>query len=607
MTGAFVQVYYLLSPPTGSGLIEVALNGPGNQVQGNVLGALYATGVRGWEGSATAQNGNTQSLTAGPLAVSEGALIVDIAGHSQAPFQVGSGIIGGGDTAIYLRPNGSTGSGSGASYLANATSGDYSATWTIAAAAQREAVLIASFAPSSGADIKSFTANDPFVSGRPVIDHTALTITIPVLPGADLANFAPTFLLSDGATCDKLSGSVQNFNNLVAFSVTSADTLVNRVYTVAAAYPSGLGIWDEPADETWETASNWLNDTLPISMAFFPDLNPPGGAISVNAENILNGNPSTLETLIFDSTESYTLLNGFIYANKDTTVRALRGEHVANVRFEVEESCYIVLDVAQNAKLTYPGQIYCYGWNGENERTTVNGSKLIGYRKTGAGTAVATYDFETHAPWRQPNRSNEVDGGVLLVNNAAGSGLGTYGQIIVNSSGTLGGTGAVGGGNHPATTTGGRPTVNSGGAISPGDPSVNNGVDTFTLKNGLTLNDGSKLIFELGATSDLLRIPGGSFTGSPSAGGVTVSLVDAGDTAGENTYDLIDFEGATPSGVDLSDFQLAPGPYTGGTFTLTDKRLQVTVNPRPFEITNVVRNPVSGAVTLTFPSALGAT
>jgi len=178
----------------------------------------------------------------------------------------------------------------------------------------------------------------------------------------------------------------------------------------------------------------------------------------------------------------------------------------------------------------------------------------------------------------------------------------TYAEIQVNNTGTLGGTGSVGF-NHPQNANGGRVTVNSGGTIAPGESA-----GTLTLKNGLTLNDGSKLAFELGATSDLLRISGGTFTGSATAGGVTVFLADLGALAGENTYDLIDFEGATPSGVDLTDFPLAPGgPFSGGTLAIVDNTLQVTVNPRVFQITRIVRDPVSGAVTLTFPSASGST
>ena len=75
------------------------------------------------------------------------------------------------------------------------------------------------------------------------------------------------------------------------------------------------------------------------------------------------------------------------------------------------------------------------------------------------------------------------------------------------------------------------------------------------LNAGLTLNDGAVLDFQLGTASDLLRISGGTLTGSASAGGIKLNLATAGGF-GANTYTLFDFTGATTNSFDLSDFTL---------------------------------------------------
>jgi autotransporter-associated beta strand protein len=82
--------------------------------------------------------------------------------------------------------------------------------------------------------------------------------------------------------------------------------------------------------------------------------------------------------------------------------------------------------------------------------------------------------------------------GTLLVNNSTGMGLGTN-TIIVNSGGTLGGTGRVGG----------AVTVNAGGALAPGGVGT---VGTFTISNRLSLNPSAILRFDVGSSCDRLAV-----------------------------------------------------------------------------------------------------
>jgi len=214
------------------------------------------------------------------------------------------------------------------------------------------------------------------------------------------------------------------------------------------------------------------------------------------------------------------------------------------------------------AGLTGSGTVYSFGGSSGHltvntavaERQTFSGTlggsfPNFALTKSGAGTLVlsgsSTYTGST-----------DLTGGTLLVNGALGA---TMTNVALGA--TLGGYGSIGG----ATT------VESGGILAPGDS-----VGTLTFTNGLALNSGAVLNFDLGSTSDLIRVTGGILAG-PGAGNVTVNLADAGGF-GANTYTLFNFTGATLSGFDASDFTLGTAP-TGWnyTFGLTADSLQLTV------------------------------
>lgn len=57
-------------------------------------------------------------------------------------------------------------------------------------------------------------------------------ISVVAPPGVNVANLAPTYTLSYGATCDIPSGSTRDFSNPVLYTVTSSNGLVTKVYTV---------------------------------------------------------------------------------------------------------------------------------------------------------------------------------------------------------------------------------------------------------------------------------------------------------------------------------------------------------------------------------------
>lgn len=59
-----------------------------------------------------------------------------------------------------------------------------------------------------------------------------ITMTLPF--GTPVTALTPTYVLSTGATCNKPSGSAQNFSSPVNYTVTSSDSATTRVYTVSA-------------------------------------------------------------------------------------------------------------------------------------------------------------------------------------------------------------------------------------------------------------------------------------------------------------------------------------------------------------------------------------
>lgn len=214
------------------------------------------------------------------------------------------------------------------------------------------------------------------------------------------------------------------------------------------------------------------------------------------------------------------------------------------------------------AGLTGGGTVYSYGGvSGHLTVSTPNGERqtfsgVLGgsfpafdLTKSGSGTLVLSgnndYGGLTH-----------VSGGTLLVNGSLGATM-----TNVALSATLGGTGSIGG----ATT------IESGGILAPGDS-----VGTLTFTNGLTLNSGAVLNFDLGNTSDLIAVTGGALTG-PGAGSVTVNVADSGGF-GAATFILFSFTNTSLTGFDATNFTIGTAP-TGWSyaFGLTADSLQLTV------------------------------
>ena len=173
--------------------------------------------------------------------------------------------------------------------------------------------------------------------------------------------------------------------------------------------------------------------------------------------------------------------------------------------------------------------------------------------KTGNGTL-------TFSGSKTGNGATSVNSGKLFVNGSLGNTA-----VTVKLAATLGGSGSIGG----------LTTVQSGGHLAAGAS-----LGTLTFTGGLTLNTGAFLDFELGTSSDKIRVSGGTLTG-PGSGTLTVNLFDSGGfTAG--TYTLIDATGATLTSIGATNFEL--GTVIAGynfSFSQSGKLLQLTATAIP--------------------------
>lgn len=155
-------------------------------------------------------------------------------------------------------------------------------------------------------------------------------------------------------------------------------------------------------------------------------------------------------------------------------------------------------------------------FNGRIQNNGVGASRQGGIYKVGDGTVVLTgsniYTMGT-----------VVHEGTLLVNNTAGSGVGT-GAVRVDSGGTLGGTGTL----APATDT--NITIN--GTLSPGDSAASGGVGTlnFTLGGTGKLEFGATSVFSLQSGDTINFTSAGNWI--TVASGAVIDPLGAGWTAG---------------------------------------------------------------------------
>lgn len=187
--------------------------------------------------------------------------------------------------------------------------------------------------------------------------------------------------------------------------------------------------------------------------------------------------------------------------------------------------------------------------SGEN---TAAGNVIVGDNTTLAASTLKLV---------QPGSANNISA-APTINVAMGATLDT--------TGLAGGSLAL----APGQTLVGAGTVNGGLTLGAGAnlAVTDTVVPTLTLTNGLTLEDGGIIQLRLGQLSDLIRVTGGTVTGA-GTGGICVGILNRiGTMVPNTTYTLIDWSGATLSGVEAEDFRIA-SPVMLGSFEVTPSAL----------------------------------
>lgn len=158
--------------------------------------------------------------------------------------------------------------------------------------------------------------------------------------------------------------------------------------------------------------------------------------------------------------------------------------------------------------------------------------------------------------------------GTLLVNNTSNSATGT-GPVIVDATGMLGGSGFIG------SAMGGLVTVNSGGSIVPTAALQPNAANNLTLNNGLILNGGSSLGYNLnlpntfgtGGGNDLTTV-NGAVTINPN----TTLSIKPGASFNAGTYELVHYGSLLNNSSGFqgwgANFQSAPSNLAAGQYLL---------------------------------------
>jgi fibronectin-binding autotransporter adhesin len=137
-------------------------------------------------------------------------------------------------------------------------------------------------ANSSKKDILTFSFGS---LGSALISGNAISFTVPF--GTNVANLAPTYTLSSGASGSPLSGTTRNFTTPQTYTITAQD-MSTKTYTVAVQLGNTLA-WNVAGNGDWDfTSTNWLNLQSSLGSIYDNDKqvvfnNPSGGIINITS------------------------------------------------------------------------------------------------------------------------------------------------------------------------------------------------------------------------------------------------------------------------------------------------------------------------------------
>lgn len=182
-----------------------------------------------------------------------------------------------------------------------------------------------------------------------------------------------------------------------------------------------------------------------------------------------------------------------------------------------------------------------------------NENNYSGTTNVGAGTLVVADGGSI-----SNSSAVTINSGATLINNGSvGIATGT-----VDVFGKIGGSGVF---NAPVT-------IETGASLSPG-----NSPGILTFASGLSLKDGSFLDFDIGALSDKILITAGLFQKTAGGNGITVNLNKGSGFAYGTYYELIDWSGASLSGIDASIFHAGLPSGQMASFRIVGNKLESAV------------------------------
>jgi len=420
-------------------------------------------------------------------------------------------------------------------------------------------------------------------------EGTGTLITNGTLYTTNIVIAAGTLQIGNGGSPGRLDGQIENQGALVLNS-TVANTISGAISGSGSVTQRGPATLTLSGNNSYSGGTLIASGTLQAlganSLGTGNVTIAPGATFSTNVGSLLlrvtpgsGGTVSILNALTFSSNSTFTLpvplggtgsltISGGATFRTPTPLTHTGGTTIAaNSTLEIGtggNTGSLIGAVANQGTLTF-NRADAVTFNGP-----ISGSGTL--HQAGAGTltltAASSYTGNT-----------TISAGTLAL--ASSASIASSARITIGSGARLD-TSALAGGLTLASgqrltgtgTVAGRLTAGSGSTIAPG-----NSPGTLIFADGLALANGSILDLELGTTSDLLRVTGGTLTGSASAGGIRLNLTNAGGF-GAGTYTLIDFTGATPSSFDLSDFTFGT-TITGYTYSLAlvGSTLQLTATP----------------------------
>jgi autotransporter-associated beta strand protein len=288
-----ITAWYTQHPLSGS------ISGPGGFTLNSVAGGgVTLSGTNSYTGTTTVASGTLQCNN--PAALGSGALSIGTGGakvnlNFTESKAVAALILGG----VEQTATGSYGSPtSDATFKSNYFSGNG---------------MVTTGDPASAAYITSFGTN---VAGSAAVigavAANSATITWYVPAGTNLANLAPAFEVTSGATCsDQTSGVIPTPGfgaGPVAYTIVSQNTLVTNTFTVEVEIlpTESVLIWNLAGGGEWNrTSPNWRGQSSGLPSPYFDGVhvvfeNTGGGTI------LLKGDLSPLSTTVNAASGTYT-------------------------------------------------------------------------------------------------------------------------------------------------------------------------------------------------------------------------------------------------------------------------------------------------------------